>query len=67
MTPQAMPSVDPSVLVVSLGWAAASALLLVLSIRVEARLVAWFWALSFVVSSVLAVVFFWRTVRGGGA
>jgi hypothetical protein len=52
----------PLIFVLSLGWASFSAAMLMLSIRVEARPAAWFWTLSFVVSSVLAVVFFWSTV-----
>jgi hypothetical protein len=46
----------------SLGFASFSAAMLMLSIREEVRPAAWFWAFSFVGTSVIAVVFFWRLV-----
>ncbi len=62
---QPAPSFAPTILALSLLWALLSALVLVASVEAGIRKVAWFWALSFVASSVVAVVFFWRLVRGG--
>ncbi len=64
MTPQTMPSVGVLILVISLGWALVSALVFVLSIRMGTRPTAWVWGVSFVASSVVAAVFFWRLMRG---
>ncbi len=62
MSTQYPPSAEPVVLMVSLSWAVISAVLLAQSIRMEAGMAVWIWTLSFVVSSVIAVVFFWRLV-----
>ncbi len=62
MSTQYPPPVDPAVFVVSLSWAVISAVILAQSIRMGAGRASWIWALSFVVSSVIAGVFFWRLV-----
>lgn len=65
MTPQPAPPFAPTILALSLLWSLLSALALVTSVEVGARKVAWFWAFSFVASSVVVAVFFWKLVRGG--
>ncbi len=62
MSTQYPPPVDPAVFVVSLSWAVISAAMLYSSIRMGSRRSVRLWTLSFVVSSVIAVVFFWRMV-----
>jgi hypothetical protein len=62
MIPQYPPSVEPAVFVVSLSWAVISAMVLVHTVRMDHGRLSWLWAVSFVASSVIAAVFFWRLV-----
>lgn len=60
---QPIPPFDPSVLVASLSWTVISAVMLMYGIRMGDLLsLRLFWTLSFVGSSVIAVVVFWRLV-----
>ena len=65
MSTQPAPPFAPTILALSLLWAVLSALVLVASVEAGVRKDAWFWALSFVVASVVAAVVFWKLVRGG--
>ncbi len=55
-----------SVLTFSAMWSALSAAMLIGSAHEENRGSAWFWAASFVASSLGAAYCFWRLLSGGG-